>query len=420
MLVKNPSLGKLQLKPLPPTGLNASYALLMGNGMIKHYSVSVQTLMTSTEKPEDLIIQDIRNETGIPDLAVELLPADPVIPVSETAEILAQETFLMLLDPEVRQAFMSFNRDQSKCGGMLRQYNERYMDSGKYSFFGPLLENKLVAYVMEKLRKFCEIPLPDDFGIVELEDQVINFKYEEDQVINFKYEVIKDPYKSKFHKFLFVNVARVYQFISYYVTKHEVRKVAPAWFFSTTFEEKDMGEAIQALADDVNLIGKALDIKGNFTTGKLIALHNTIGNGGRVLAFFVSPYIDMTKRVSAEIWMAGNQKVEQYVKDLGVKYYAREGEVIYLNGKLPYSDCVIGQFKHLGRPVMFMDDSDPMSEGLDIEPSEEQAVLEAAKQQDASLVQQVKELAASLQVNTISPEELDKKFDPTKKDGDGN
>jgi hypothetical protein len=404
MLVKNTSLQKLQIKPLPPTSLNASFALLMGNGMIKHYTVSVQTMLTSPEKPEDLIMDDVRKETGYPDLQFEILPPDPVPLVTETAQQLARETFLLSLDSDVRKALLSYQGQ-----GQLRQYNKKYKDSGRFSFFAPLVENRITHFVIEKLRKFCELPFPDDFGVVELEDQTINFKY----------EIIKDPYKSKFHKFLFRSVMDVYSFFSYHVTEHEVRAVSPAWYFSVTFEEKDMGEAIQALADDVNIIGKALNIKGNFTTGKLVALHNTVGNGGKVLAFFVSPYIDMVDRVSPEIWM-DNRKVEQYVKDLGVKYYAREGEVIYLNGKAPYSNLVIGQSKHLGRAVVFMDDSDPMSEGLDIEPQEEQEAIEAFNKQTDDTVRQVQELAKSLQVNTITPEELDAKFDPNKKDGNGN
>ena len=364
MLVKSKALQKLQIKPLPATGLNSSYALLMGNGMIKHYTVSVQTMLTSPEKPEDLIMQDIRNETGFPDLEFEMLPADGLTPISESTQELAQQTFLLLLDPEVRQAMTGYS-GQSQ----LRQFKKKYKNSGKYSFFAPLIENKLTNFVITKLRKFCLIPLPEDFGVFEVEGATIDVSF----------EILKDPYKSRFHKLLFNGIYAVYQYLSYFVTEQTFRHVAPAWYFAVTFEEKDLDRAIQALADDVNILGKALDIKGSFSTGKLVSLSNTVGNSGKVFAFLVSPYVDATDRLPSEIWMSPD-KTEQCIKDLGIKYYSREGDSVYLNGKAPYSSLVIGQSKHLGRPVMFMDDSDPMSEGLDVESQQEAEALAISTQ----------------------------------------
>lgn len=393
MLVKNQSLQKLKLKPLPYTDLNARYALIMGNGMIKHYSVSLPNRLTTDEKPEDLILKDIRAETGMPDLEIELVPADPNFLVTNTVQQLTQETFLSLLDPDVRTAFTSYNASSS-----LRQYNKNIKGSGKYPFLAPL--DKVVNFLIRKLQPFFSRPYPDLAGLTD------------EEFMSVRWDMQHNPYKSKFHGKVYGLLSSIGYSLTVMANKSYVRAVAPAWYLVAAFEEKDLDKALEALAQDLNLIGKNFDIMGNMAVANLVPLANKVGNGEKVLALLVSPFVNVVDRLPPEIWMAQPDKFEQYIRDLGVKYNAREGEVIYLNGKDPYSDLVIGESKHLGEQVTFIDDSDPMSEGLGIESVEAQEALEAGKKKSAALMEQIQALQKALEVSTITPEELDKKFGP--------
>lgn len=320
----------MRLKKLPATDLNAKFALILDNGMIKHYTVPMINVMTSTadRSIEDLVIEDIRNEGVVG--PIEVVAPDHQFAVSETVQALTADTFSAMLTNKARKNLFA-NKSQS----MLYIYLKDVPFTGLLSFTNLklLLDSPKVHALWESIDNFCHKPI---------EDGEIYF-YQRD-------------YKSPFHKLLYSAARGLWTLLGNLAEEHTVRAYAPAFFFAIRFEENQIDKAIEALSNDINLLCKKFKVMGNFYTAKLFPLSNSVGNDKKILAITCAPFVDTSNLMKNGSY----DELFNKVKSVGLKYFVHEGSSLPLDGKEPYSNLILGTAKHVTTPVVFVDDSDPM------------------------------------------------------------
>ena len=87
----------------------------------------------------------------------------------------------------------------------------------------------------------------------------------------------------------------------------------------------------------------------------VVPLVNQIGNGGKVLAILCSPIVDTG--ATFDVIGTTPKEINEKIKAMGVKHLAWEGDVTYLDGKIPYSRLLLGETKHIGAPAKVNDGS---------------------------------------------------------------
>ena len=140
-----------------------------------------------------------------------------------------------------------------------------------------------------------------------------------------------------------------------------LRKIAVAQYLAIAFEEKELNRAIEILASDLNKLDKEMPIMGNLAKFVMVALNNTVGNGGRVLAIAAFPICKPGKYARL-----GSQDLTKILSEKGIYSYCQEGGVKQLDDKLPYSQLIMSDNFLKAPETGFIDSSLPKDSALPV------------------------------------------------------
>jgi hypothetical protein len=316
----------MKLKQLPYTGVNATYALLLESGKIKHYTVSFVHGMVTNQSPLEAITRMIKSELG-EDVKLEVVPMD-TYDITPTAFKAAEEAFLSLLDAKTLNNLEKVKTPNS----LLYQYNKTVWWSGILKPLAFLTTSRVASSVDEMMRHFCI-----------------------QKVFKVGHDDWDMTYNSRAHEILLNIYFSVRGFINTLSEKTTYRQVAPTRSLAIVCEEERLPDAIKQLASDLNKLNSHTKILGHSTKFHILTLANVIGNDGRTFAIVTMPIVELTKKQHK--LMRDTDLIKLMRDEYGVTSLVREGGITYLDGKSPYSDLLLSSETLKAPDVGFIDDS---------------------------------------------------------------
>lgn len=299
---------KVQLRQTAVMGLYVTYARIMGEKRIRHYTLSaIHNLigMYSGEKTDSLqcVKEQIEKEEG-EQVEIELLSSiydstkDTSL-VGGSALMVEDATKVVLKDnPEIRESL-----DKKKIQSCLHQYNE-CSDPWKSKWITPItsfVNYWTIGQINSLLYKFQR---PPTSGIDRFEylDEIANIKL-----------------------------------LPLLPTWGEVRKVVPCQYLTVAFEEDDAEFATESLVNDLKILNDNGLIMGHLAMPSMILLADTIGSGKKVCALFCFLFVDMERLMKITKIGSYLELPKKPLALLGVKNECFEGEINFLDGFDPRS-----------------------------------------------------------------------------------
>ena len=296
---------RLRVKVLSNTSdMSEAYAVFLPNGKVQHFTYPLINSLISSAQGEDntahklkLLDRAVKKYMDREDVELSFLPAETLL--SDTTKELIKDSVIAMLDPQIRRDYL--RQSHLNC---LVQYQEKVRFSGMLSFLRPIINSELFEKIDKWLFNLAFINAEDSFDEIQV--------------------------RSSFVKSVWTSFVYVMEGLKRLSEKQTVRKLASTKHLTVGFAEEDMAAAIEAIANDLNIIGRKFNIRGNLVRPVgYIQLGDIAGRIGKVYAIYCGVVFNEFDTLKT------GDSLANVLSEIGVKCITQEGGLTWLNGVNP-------------------------------------------------------------------------------------